>query len=51
MYSLANSDKVYTSKGLFETGKIGDKLPLFIQTFRGGRNEGFSYGMDFSGKI
>jgi hypothetical protein len=50
MYSLANVNKVYTFKGLLET-KIGDKLPLFIQTFRGGRNESFSYGMDFSGKI
>ncbi len=50
MYSLANANKVYTFKGLFET-KIGDKLPLFIQTFRGGRNESFSYGVDFSGKI
>jgi hypothetical protein len=41
---------VYTFKGLYET-KIGDKLPLYIQTFRGGRNESFCYGMDFSGKV
>jgi hypothetical protein len=51
MYSLADANKVYTFKGLFETGKIGDKLPLFIQTFRGGINESFCYGMDFSGKV
>jgi hypothetical protein len=51
MYSLADANKVYTFKGLFETPNIGDKLPLFIQTFRGGRNECFCYGMDTSGKI
>jgi hypothetical protein len=51
MYSLADANRVYTFKGLFETPNIGDKLPLFIQTFRGGRNESFCYGMDFSGKI
>jgi hypothetical protein len=51
MFSLADANKVYTFKGLFETYGIGDKLPLFIQTFRGGRNESFCYGMDFSGKI
>jgi hypothetical protein len=38
-YTLANTNKVYNLKGLFETWGIGDKLPLFIQTFRGGRNE------------
>lgn len=48
---MADASKVYTLKGLFEMGNIGDKLPLFIQTFRGGRNESFCYGMDFSGKI
>ena len=35
LYTLANAYKVYTFKGLFETNKIGDKLPLFTQTFRG----------------
>jgi hypothetical protein len=45
-YPLGNVEKTLTPKGINSVGKIAENLSMFIGTFRGGRNECFSYGVD-----
>jgi hypothetical protein len=43
---LSNVRKTITPKGLGIIKDVGMKLPLYIASYRGGRNESFMYGID-----
>jgi len=45
-YPLGDVRSTLTPRGITSVGKIAEDLPLFIGSFRGGRNECFTYGID-----
>lgn len=50
-YLLSNVSTTLTPKGLNVTKDIGIKSTMYIASYRGGRNESFMYGYEFSDKI
>lgn len=50
-YLLSDVSTSLTPKGLSVMKDIGLKSTMYIASYRGGRNESFMYGEDFSGKI
>jgi len=45
-YLLGDAQGTHTPKGITALGLAGDSLNQFLASFRGGRNECFSYGID-----
>ena len=45
-YPLGNAQTSYTPRGITTLGKTGEVMNIFLGSFRGGRNECFSYGLD-----
>jgi hypothetical protein len=45
-YPLGNVQTSLTPRGITSLGKIGEELSLYIGSFRGGRNECYTYGID-----
>jgi len=45
-YTMGDTGKLFTPKGLSEIGIVGLKLPLYISNYKGGRNESFMYGIN-----
>ena len=49
-YKLSDFNTLFTPKGIQSTNNIALVLPMFMAGFRGGRNESYSYGIDFKEK-
>ena len=47
-YSIGDSEKLLTPKGIQTTGNFAALLPLFKGAYHGGRNESFMYGFDLN---
>jgi len=45
-YKIGDFDSLYTPKALQSTGNVGLVLPMFLGSFRGGRNESYAFGID-----
>lgn len=45
-YLLGDASRTQTPLGLYATEGVGLKLPLFISSYKGGRNESFMYGVN-----
>src|SRR5262249_52771994 len=45
-YLISDFQGIFTPRGLRTTGTMGMAYPLFINSYRGGRNESFTYGID-----
>jgi hypothetical protein len=47
-YHIGNVQKLLTPKGIQTTGNFATMLPMFLGSYRGGRNESFSYGFNLN---
>lgn len=45
-YLIGDAPGMITPKGLIGSGMIGIKLPLYISSYKGGRNESYKYGLE-----
>jgi hypothetical protein len=49
-FPLGNVQKTITPQGVQSLGRIAYLLPMFLGSFRGGRNEAFTFGIDVSNR-
>lgn len=45
-YHIGHFNKLFTPHGIQATGNLAAVVPLFLGSYRGGRNESFAYGFD-----
>ena len=45
-YPMGDPGILFTPKALAKIGSVGTFLTLFINNYKGGRNESFMYGID-----